>query len=422
MRRGNIIGKPNNPSAASTSGMWNLNEQYSAQVAASKLDYIYYTHNQTTHPNTESEMTSYFTTYGTQQGTGTYNGIISWSDNHDVTSGAGGNTGVKPSYMNTNGIAWVTEGYILAPETGIYTFGVDSDDASDLFVNNVRVANFYGPHGFSANAWSGNPTYPQQTTGSISLQANTFYSFKARMEEYNGGDGIQVGWKKPSDSSITLIPGSAFYPKSKVYYPTQESFTYSNFSSTSGLVLVSISSITSNFIYLTATNNNEVGNVWREEAIKYNRNFSVTWQFECSGGAGIAADGFCLQWGQSNRMPGGLGGSVGLLQFDSTLHALAFRTYTSGSPGLQWRKNNIQQGSIQANAISWRQNVYYWADYDHNAATMKIYYSTTTSKPASANHTFSSFTFDGNPYYMGFGAATGGTNDNHMLKAWSLTI
>ena len=86
-----------------------------------------------------------------------------------------------------------------------------------------------------------------------------------------------------------------------------------------------------------------------------------------------------------------------------------------------WYKNNVSQVAKQTNAISWRQNVYYWLDYNHSAQTCNIFYSTSNSKPGSANHTFSSFVFDTGSYYLGFGAATGGATDNHILKSMSMT-
>jgi hypothetical protein len=38
----------------------------------------------------------------------------------------------------------------------------------------------------------------------------------------------------------------------------------------------------------------------------------------------------------------------------------------------------------------------------------------------SPNKTFTSFSFGTSSYYMGFGAATGGANDNHELLSWVL--
>lgn len=196
---------------------------------------------------------------------------------------------------------------------------------------------------------------------------------------------------------------------------TIDDFNYLNFSSTYGLTLVSTSGISNNWIYITNTNNSEIGNVYRSNAIKYNRSFSVEWIFECSGGTG--ADGFCIQWTPTNDTNGSVGGGVGLIS--TAVNAITFLTWFNND--VRWYKNNVSQG-VQTQAISFRQNVYYWFDYDHVLSTGKVYYSTSSIKPSSPQHSYTSFSFDSNDYYIGFGAATGGSNDNHILKSFRLTF
>jgi hypothetical protein len=191
---------------------------------------------------------------------------------------------------------------------------------------------------------------------------------------------------------------------------------YANFASTSGLELISTSSVTNNHIYLTGTTIQDVGNVWTSASRSYNSNFSVEWVFECSGGTG--ADGYCLQWHTANNVNGDTGGSVGKVNSSNVAHAILFTT-AFGSKNIKWWKNNAEQSSTASSLTAgWRQLVYYWADYNHSASEMKVYYSTTSTKPGSANHTFTSFSFGSTAYYMGFGAATGGLTDNHILKSW----
>lgn len=175
------------------------------------LTYSWYNKTATFAATNESLLDLFFTTSTTGTtlgGTGTHSTDINWAN--VATQGAGGTTGNKPAYLPADNFAWMVEGYILAPETGTYTFGVDSDDAGEVYVNNQRVAHFYGTHGFS-QVWSGNTSWTQQTTGTIDLVANTYYQFRARMTDGTGGDGIQVGWQKPSDASIEIIPANAFY-------------------------------------------------------------------------------------------------------------------------------------------------------------------------------------------------------------------
>ena len=84
-------------------------------------------------------------------------------------------------------------GTFVPKETGTYTFGVNSDDGGDVLIGGTVVCTYYGGHGMGG-----------YQTGTISLTSGTSYTFKARMQEYGGGDGLAVAWKRPSQSSLTL--------------------------------------------------------------------------------------------------------------------------------------------------------------------------------------------------------------------------
>lgn len=193
-------------------------------------------------------------------------------------------------------------------------------------------------------------------------------------------------------------------------------FNYPNFSSTTGLTEVSTAGVIGNALYLTTAINGDVGNVYRSTAIRYNRNFSFEWNFECSGGTEPPADGFCLQWTPTNNTNGGVGGLVGYVT--TAANAFLFKTFNNNS--FTWYKNNVLQ-TTQTGQNFYR-NLFYWADYDYAASTMRIYFSTVNSKPASANFTLTGFTFDSANYYIGFGAATGGSTENNILRSMKLTF
>jgi hypothetical protein len=193
-------------------------------------------------------------------------------------------------------------------------------------------------------------------------------------------------------------------------------FDYANFASTAGLELVSTASITANEIYITSAVPTDVGNVYLSSLNRFDKDFFLSWNFECSGGNG--ADGFCIQWTQTNNTTGGGGGSVSRIVSADTAHAIMFQTFGGN---FVWYDSNVLISST-ANVISWRQNVFYWMDYDHAAQTAKIYVSTTSTKPSSASYTLTSFVFDATSYYFGFGAATGGSNDNHRLKSMKMIV
>ena len=152
-------------------------------------------------------------------GSGVHSTFISWGNGRQ--SGGVGRTTSRMSYLPESYYSWQVEGLVLAPETGTYQIGVDGDDAIDVFINGQLVAYWYGGHGFSGRS---NFSGGGQVSGQITLQAGQYYSFKARMQEAGGGDGIQVAWRRPSSGSFELIPGSAFFrggslnPGSEIFY------------------------------------------------------------------------------------------------------------------------------------------------------------------------------------------------------------
>ena len=196
--------------------------------------------------------------------------------------------------------------------------------------------------------------------------------------------------------------------------PGTVEFNYPDFSSTAGLAQVSTAGVIGNVLYLTQTSGNDVGNVYRSTAIPYNRNFTFEWNFECSGGTG--GDGFCLQWTSTNNTNGGIGGSCGNLT--TAIQALFFR---NTDDTFFWYNNNVEQTAISGQ--NFYRNLFFWADYDDSASTMNIYFSTTNTKSGSANFSLTGFSFvDSTNYYIGFGAATGALNENHILRSMKLTF
>lgn len=215
---------------------------------------------------------------------------------------------------------------------------------------------------------------------------------------------------------LSLVGGAFGYGRpAAATQPTVE-FNYTDFSSTAGLSLVSTAGVTSNLLYLTTAVNNDVGNVYRSTAIRYDRNFSFEWNFECVGGTATPADGYCLQWTTTNNTNGSIGGGVGYIT--TAINAFTFLTYTNNV--FTWYKNNVSQTSQTGQ--NFQRNLFYWADYNHAASTMNIYFSTTNTKPDTANFSLTGFSFDSTSYYIGFGAGTGGANANHILRSMKLTF
>jgi hypothetical protein len=201
--------------------------------------------------------------------------------------------------------------------------------------------------------------------------------------------------------------------------PNLDGFNYPNFSSITGLQLVGpYVTQTSNEIYLTSPTVASTGNLYRSTSVRYNRNFSLEWKSYIGGGSG--ADGYCIQWTTTNNTNGVGGGGIGRIADSSTINAIGF--YTLAFNNFQWWKNNSLQSTDTVSAGYWRQVLYFWGDYIHSSQTFNLYFNTTNSKPPSPNKQYTSFVFDSTPYYIGFGAATGGSQDYHNIVNWKLTF
>ena len=81
----------------------------------------------------------------------------------------------------------------VAAETGTYSFALTSDDGSDLTINGTSVIEYYGGKGIGPYKY-----------GTYSMVAGTQYTVVSRMQEYGGGDGMILIWRRPSQSSWSL--------------------------------------------------------------------------------------------------------------------------------------------------------------------------------------------------------------------------
>ena len=127
----------------------------------------------------------------------------------DVTKGArvyasGTSTAAKTLYFVNgwqpsgvpNGGAYTgikVTGYFVPKETGTYSFGIDGDDGVDFSIDGTVITSFYGPHGFAGYRY-----------GTISLVAGKTYAFMARYQNWAGGWGLDLAWKRPSQSTWTV--------------------------------------------------------------------------------------------------------------------------------------------------------------------------------------------------------------------------
>jgi CotH kinase protein/Ricin-type beta-trefoil lectin domain-like/HYR domain/Chitobiase/beta-hexosaminidase C-terminal domain/PA14 domain/Secretion system C-terminal sorting domain/Divergent InlB B-repeat domain len=105
-------------------------------------------------------------------------------------------------------------GYVCAPETGNYTFYIACDNGGELnlstdeSVANKRRIAFIGSCDWAPSRdWF---KYATQKSVTIALVAGQKYFIEAYFKEITGGDNLAIGWSKPSNSAIQVIPGSQF--------------------------------------------------------------------------------------------------------------------------------------------------------------------------------------------------------------------
>jgi len=111
----------------------------------------------------------------------------------------------------TNNYGTRVRGYIIAPQTGNYVFTLTSDDESILYLS-PNAEPQYMQAICSVPGWTNETEYtkyPSQTSASIALVAGRYYYVEMLHKEGSGGDHFAVRWQTPSNSTRTIIPGSA---------------------------------------------------------------------------------------------------------------------------------------------------------------------------------------------------------------------
>lgn len=123
-----------------------------------------------------------------------------------VKSGISSNVdiSVRPSGVNDQfGFVW--EGYIKIPAAGTYTFGLQSDDGSAMWLNSfynylvTPTVNNDGAHDAS-----------KKVTGTYTFPAAGVYPFAVAYFEQAGSQSIAITWSGPGISGTQTIPNSAF--------------------------------------------------------------------------------------------------------------------------------------------------------------------------------------------------------------------
>jgi len=160
--------------------------RYEKHLVKSNLIKLYFGSAGASTPTTQSAMDTYFESLssGTKSLSRPQHGAVSSDDTFAETF----------------------EGYLKVTTAGTHYFGLNSDDASDMYINGIQVAYWYGGHGHN-----GTLTTPGGTTGSIYLKTG-YHKIFVRFQENGGGEALYSLWKEPGDSSWSEIPAdNCFY-------------------------------------------------------------------------------------------------------------------------------------------------------------------------------------------------------------------
>jgi hypothetical protein len=141
------------------------------------------------HPNNATQYQTLVDNYAVPAnlfGSGTFANI----------NGSGNPFGTNSNYL------FIFTGYFYAPTAGIYSFGVDGDDAIEFWINDSIVSTFYGGHGSAGSA---------QDVASLNLTQPGYYKIEFRHEEVSGGDNYFLYSQAPGAGNIAIAPASSLF-------------------------------------------------------------------------------------------------------------------------------------------------------------------------------------------------------------------
>jgi len=85
---------------------------------------------------------------------------------------------------------------LTVPTTGQYTFRLNSDDGSELFIDNQLVIDHDGLHG------------AEDKDGELQLTAG-MHALRVNFIEAGGDQELHLSWRKPGDSAFSIVPNTA---------------------------------------------------------------------------------------------------------------------------------------------------------------------------------------------------------------------
>ncbi|MCH5376851.1 MAG: PA14 domain-containing protein, partial [Planctomycetes bacterium] len=133
----------------------------------------------------------------------------------------------------------LVRGYIIAPQTGNYTFWIASDDRSELWLSSdddpsrkTKIA--------QVNSYTGSRQWTKeagQQSDPIWLEAGHGYYIEAIHKEGGGGDHLAVGWQLPDSTYERPIPGHRLAP---FFVPSERMLTITPAADQFGTATISV--------------------------------------------------------------------------------------------------------------------------------------------------------------------------------------
>lgn len=103
-------------------------------------------------------------------------------------------------YGNSDDYLTIFEGYIYIESSGTYKFGVDGDDAVEVYLDDRLITGWYGGHGRHSHA---------EYAIDVDVQAG-WHKVEFHQQERRGGDNYYLYWQKPS-GSMEIVPSSQLF-------------------------------------------------------------------------------------------------------------------------------------------------------------------------------------------------------------------
>ena len=138
-----------------------------------------------------------------------FNDVVSWFATATATATTVQTTVIEePSSEDGNSFSMQWLGYFVPTTTETYTFYLNSDDASFMWIGNNAVSGFS-----TANATVNNGGLhgPVEVSGTVALTAGIYYPIRIQYGENGGGDIMTFNHSTATITKTTNVTGKVFY-------------------------------------------------------------------------------------------------------------------------------------------------------------------------------------------------------------------